>query len=89
MTLWSRKSGGSQRLSVEVFLAFLKLGVASFGGPIAHIGYFRAEFVERRRWLSERAYVDLVALAQFLPGPASSQTGFGIGLMRSGILGVS
>ena len=77
----------SQRLSVGVFLAFLKLGVASFGGPIAHIGYFRAEFVERRRWLSERAYADLVALAQFLPGPASSQTGFGIGLMRSGILG--
>lgn len=76
-----------ERSSVEVFLAFLKLGVASFGGPIAHIGYFRAEFVERRRWLSERAYVDLVALAQFLPGPASSQTGFAIGLMRSGILG--
>jgi chromate transporter len=72
---------------VEVFLAFLKLGVTSFGGPIAHIGYFRAEFVERRKWLSERAYVDLVALSQFLPGPASSQTGFGIGLMRGGYLG--
>jgi chromate transporter len=72
---------------VEVFLAFLKLGVTSFGGPIAHIGYFRAEFVERRKWLSERAYVDLVALSQFLPGPASSQTGFGIGLLRGGYLG--
>jgi chromate transporter len=72
---------------VEVFLAFLKLGFTSFGGPIAHIGYFRAEFVERRKWLSDRAYVDLVALSQFLPGPASSQTGFGIGLMRGGYLG--
>ncbi|MGO9769979.1 MAG: chromate transporter, partial [Roseiarcus sp.] len=71
----------------EIFLAFLKLGSTSFGGPIAHLGYFRAEFVERRRWLSERAYVDLVALAQFLPGPASSQTGFAIGLMRGGRLG--
>ncbi len=71
----------------EIFLVFLKLGLTSFGGPIAHLGYFRAEFVERRRWLSERAYVDLVALAQFLPGPASSQTGFAIGLMRGGRLG--
>src|SRR5271154_7340039 len=72
---------------VEVFLAFLKLGLTSFGGPIAHLGYFRAEFVQRRRWLSERAYADLVALSQFLPGPASSQTGFGIGLVRGGYLG--
>ena len=71
----------------EVFLAFLKLGASSFGGPIAHLGYFRAEFVERRRWLSEQAYVDIVALSQFLPGPASSQTGFAIGLMRGGPLG--
>ncbi len=71
----------------EIFLVFLKLGLTSFGGPIAHFGYFRAELVERRRWLSERAYVDLVALAQFLPGPASSQTGFAIGLMRGGRLG--
>jgi chromate transporter len=71
----------------EVFAAFLKLGLTSFGGPIAHLGYFRAEFVDRRRWLSERAYVDLVALSQFLPGPASSQTGFAIGLMRGGYLG--
>src|ERR1700761_9192133 len=72
---------------LEILLVFLRLGCTCFGGPIAHLGYFRAEFVERRRWLSERAYVDLVALSQFLPGPASSQTGFGIGLMRGGLLG--
>src|ERR1700723_2206118 len=72
---------------LEVFRVFLKLGVSSFGGPIAHIGYFREEFVVRRRWLDERAFVDLVALCQFLPGPASSQVGFSIGLMRAGYLG--
>ena len=71
----------------EVLLAFLKLGVSSFGGPIAHIGYFREEFVVRRRWLDDQAYVDLVALCQFLPGPASSQVGFSIGLIRAGYLG--
>ena len=71
----------------EVFAVFLKLGLSSFGGPIAHLGYFRAEFVERRRWVSEQAFVDLVALSQFLPGPASSQTGFAIGLMRAGYRG--
>jgi chromate transporter len=70
-----------------IFLIFLRLGLTSFGGPIAHLGYFRAEFVERRRWLSDRAFADLVALCQFLPGPASSQVGFGIGLLRGGILG--
>ncbi|WP_323010867.1 chromate efflux transporter [Paracoccus sp. (in: a-proteobacteria)] len=68
----------------EVFAAFLKLGVTSFGGPIAHLGYFRDEFVLRRRWLSEAAYADLVALCQFLPGPTSSQVGFALGLMRAG-----
>ena len=72
---------------LAILLIFLRLGCTSFGGPIAHLGYFRAEFVERRKWLSERAYVDLVALSQFLPGPASSQTGFGIGLRRGGLLG--
>jgi chromate transporter len=72
---------------LEVFLAFAKLGVSSFGGPIAHIGYFRQEFVVRRRWLDEQAYADLVALCQFLPGPASSQVGFSLGLMRAGYLG--
>lgn len=73
--------------SLEVLLIFLKLGVTCFGGPIAHIGYFREEFVVRRRWLDERAYADLVALCQFLPGPASSQVGFSIGLTRAGYLG--
>lgn len=68
----------------EVFLVFLRLGVTSFGGPVAHLGYFREEFVTRRNWLSDAAYADLVALCQFLPGPASSQTGFAIGLMRAG-----
>jgi chromate transporter len=71
----------------EVLAAFLKLGLSAFGGPIAHLGYFREEFVERRRWLDEAAYADLVALCQFLPGPASSQVGFSLGLMRAGPLG--
>ena len=79
-----RRQAGS---ALEVLLAFLKLGVSCFGGPIAHLGYFRDEFVVRRRWLDEQAYADLVALCQFLPGPASSQTGFAIGLMRAGYLG--
>ena len=70
--------------ALEVFRVFLKLGISSFGGPIAHIGYFREEFVVRRRWLGEPTFVDLVALCQFLPGPASSQTGFAIGLIRAG-----
>jgi chromate transporter len=74
--------------SGEVFAAFLKLGLTSFGGPVAHLGYFRHEFVERRKWLDERAYADLVALCQFLPGPASSQVGMAIGLYRAGYLGV-
>ncbi|MGC8120376.1 chromate efflux transporter [Marinobacter sp. VGCF2001] len=68
----------------EIFLAFLALGLTSFGGPAAHLGYFRNEFVARRGWLSEQDYADLVALCQFLPGPASSQTGFAIGLLRGG-----
>jgi chromate transporter len=73
--------------ALEVFLAFIKLGVTCFGGPIAHIGYFREEFVVRRRWLPEQAYADLVGLCQFLPGPASSQVGFTLGLMRAGYPG--
>jgi chromate transporter len=72
---------------LEVLSIFLKLGLTSFGGPLAHLGYFRQEFVVRRGWLDERAYADLVALCQFLPGPASSQTGFAIGLTRAGYLG--
>ncbi|MDH0759195.1 chromate efflux transporter [Pseudomonas juntendi] len=70
-----------------VFLIFLCLGLTSFGGPIAHLGYFRDEFVVRRQWLSERSYADLVALCQFLPGPASSQVGIALGLSRSGYRG--
>jgi chromate transporter len=78
------KTGGAV---LEVLLVYLKLGLTCFGGPIAHIGYFRDEFVTRRRWLDEQAFADLVALCQFLPGPASSQIGFAIGLMRAGYLG--
>jgi chromate transporter len=69
---------------LEVLFAFLRLGTTSFGGPVAHLGYFRAEFVERRRWLDDHSYSDLVALCQFLPGPASSQVGMGLGLWRAG-----
>ena len=73
--------------AVEVLRIFLRLGLTSFGGPIAHLGYYRAEFVERRRWLDEHTYADIVALWQFLPGPTSSQTGITIGLMRAGFAG--
>jgi chromate transporter len=70
-----------------VFLAFLRLGCTSFGGPVAHLGYFRAAFVERRRWLDEPTYADIVALCQFLPGPASSQVAVTLGIMRAGLPG--
>ena len=73
---------------MEVLLTFLRLGCTSFGGPVAHIGYFRAEFVERRRWLPDGNFADLVALCQFMPGPASSQLGMSIGLLRAGPLGM-
>jgi chromate transporter len=72
---------------MAVFVAFLKLGLTSFGGPIAHLGYFREEFVSRRKWINDRAYADLVALCQFTPGPASSKVGIGIGLSRAGLPG--
>jgi chromate transporter len=81
------KQGSAPGSAIEVLIAFAKLGVSCFGGPIAHIGYFRHEFVVRRRWLDEQGYADLVALCQFLPGPASSQVGFSLGLMRAGYLG--
>jgi len=71
----------------EILFIFARLGLTCFGGPIAHIGYFRDAFVVRRRWLDERAYADLVALCQFLPGPASSQVGFSLGLLRGGYAG--
>ena len=72
----------------EVFKIFLRLGCTSFGGPTAHLGYFRDEFVEKRKWFSDKQYADLVALCQFLPGPASSQVGMAIGLQRAGYLGM-
>src|SRR5438067_9306986 len=71
----------------EVFLAFLRLGCTSFGGPIAHLGYFREELVARRKWLDDKAYADLVALCNFLPGPASSQVGIALGISRAGLAG--
>ena len=76
-----------RRSFFEVLWAFLRLGVTSFGGPIAHLGYFRAEFVERRKWLDEAAYTDIIALCQFLPGPASSQVGIILGMSRAGLPG--
>lgn len=86
----SRAGDTSSRTSsgwAEVFRAALKLGLTSFGGPVAHLGYFRDEYVVRRRWLDEASYADLVALCQFLPGPASSQVGIAVGLLRAGYAG--
>ncbi len=84
----SRQVTRTRGTPAEVFNAFLKLGLSSFGGPIAHLGYFRSEFVERRRWLDDHSYSDLVALCQFLPGPASSQVGMVLGLGRAGWFGM-
>jgi chromate transporter len=86
--LMSIRSSPAMTAARDVLLAFLRLGCTSFGGPVAHIGYFRAEFVERRRWVTEGAFADLVALCQFMPGPASSQLGMSIGLLRAGPLGM-
>lgn len=72
---------------IEIFIVSLKLGLTSFGGPVAHLGYFYEEYVKRRKWIDEKGYADLVALCQFLPGPASSQVGMGIGLIRGGVVG--
>ncbi len=74
------------RVLLEIFLISTRLGFTSFGGPVAHLGYFHEEYVRRRKWMDEKSYADLVALSQFLPGPASSQVGMGIGLMRGGLL---
>ena len=89
MTHDADAAAGQSKASVsEVFAVFLKLGLTSFGGPIAHLGYFRDELVARRRWIGDAAYADLVALCQFLPGPASSQVGFALGVLRgNGVLG--
>src|ERR687884_1880274 len=73
--------------ALEVLGVSTRLGLTSFGGPIAHLGYFRAEYVVRRRWLDDQTYADLVALCQFLPGPASSEVGIGIGILRAGLPG--
>src|SRR5258705_13288258 len=80
----SRPTRGS---ALEVLAAATRLGLTSFGGPIAHLGYFRDEYVVRRRWVDEQTYADLVALCQFLPGPASSQVGIALGITRAGLLG--
>lgn len=80
-------AGSGRGSVVEVFLVALRLGLTSFGGPVAHLGYFRAEYVERRGWLTDAEYADAVALCQALPGPASSQTGIAIGTARAGYLG--
>ncbi len=82
----TRTAGFGQKV-LEPFLVFLRLGLTSFGGPIAHLGYFRQEFVERRKWLSEQTFADLVALCNFLPGPTSSQVSYSIGMTRAGIPG--
>lgn len=78
---------GMSKDLLEIFLVFLRLGLTSFGGPVAHLSYFHDEFVSRKKWISEHAYADLVALCQFLPGPASSQVGIAVGLSRGGIPG--
>lgn len=75
------------RSLIEIFLVSTRLGLTSFGGPTAHLGYFHEEYVRRRKWMDEKSYADLVALCQFLPGPSSSQVGIGIGIMRAGIIG--
>jgi chromate transporter len=81
------KQSGSDTSLLQLFVIFLRLGLTSFGGPIAHLGYFQDEFVRRRKWLTDHAYGDLVALCQFLPGPASSQVGISVGFMRGGLPG--
>ena len=83
----ARPEAAPRGSALEVFRIFLRLGLTSFGGPVAHLGYFRAEFVIRRKWLDEAAYADIVALCQFLPGPASSQVGMSIGILRAGLTG--
>ncbi|MDZ5473542.1 chromate efflux transporter [Bacillus sp. 31A1R] len=81
----NKKTGLNSLL--EILLVSTRLGLTSFGGPVAHLGYFHTEYIRRRKWMDEKSYADLVALCQFLPGPASSQVGIGIGVMRAGVLG--
>ncbi|MDH6371956.1 chromate transporter [Paenibacillus sp. PastF-3] len=86
MVIQTEKKGKIAAL-IEVYSVSTKLGFTSFGGPIAHLGYFHNEYIRRRKWMDERSYADLVALCQFLPGPASSQVGIGVGIIRAGLLG--
>ncbi|WRP08642.1 chromate transporter [Rossellomorea aquimaris] len=81
------KTSSSLKSLIEILFISTRLGLTSFGGPVAHLGYFHEEYVRRRKWMDEKSYADLVALCQFLPGPASSQVGMGIGIMRAGVLG--
>ncbi|MHA7138789.1 chromate transporter [Rossellomorea arthrocnemi] len=81
------KTSGSLKTLIEILFISTRLGLTSFGGPVAHLGYFHEEYIRRRKWMDEKSYADLVALCQFLPGPASSQVGMGIGIMRAGVLG--
>ena len=84
----SPDKGNDQNNSpLEVFLVFLRLGLTSFGGPVAHLGYFRDAFVQRLKWLDDQSYADIVAVCQFLPGPASSQVGIAVGQLRAGFPG--
>src|SRR5690348_5002232 len=87
MTRSAESMAAHRESALSVFFAFLRLWLTSFGGPVAHLGYFRAEFVERRRWLDEAAFADIVVLCQFLPGPASSQVGISLGILRAGLPG--
>ncbi|CAG9621747.1 chromate transporter [Sutcliffiella rhizosphaerae] len=81
------KRNKSLKSLLEILLVSTRLGLTSFGGPVAHLGYFHTEYIRRRKWMDEKSYADLVALSQFIPGPASSQVGIGIGVMRAGVLG--
>src|SRR5690625_756871 len=72
---------------LEILFASTKLGLTSFGGPVAHLAYFKDEYIDRRKWLDDKTYADIIALCQFLPGPASSQVGIAIGMLRGGIFG--
>src|SRR5699024_7187458 len=83
----NEKKDNKLRNWLEILIVSTRLGLTSFGGPIAHLGYFHEEYIRRRKWMDEKSYADLVALCQFLPGPASSQVGIGIGVMRGGVLG--
>ncbi|MGD6972435.1 chromate transporter [Rossellomorea aquimaris] len=81
------KTSSRLKYLIEILIISTRLGLTSFGGPVAHLGYFHEEYIRRRKWMDEKSYADLVALCQFLPGPASSQVGMGIGIMRAGVLG--